>query len=65
MLTFRYIFDGLDFVFDGPSQLYFQCDDTAQITEVLDVLKVPALGKVSPATHRRYSELAKAGGFAS
>lgn len=64
MLTFRYIFNGLDFVFDGPSQLYFQCDDTAQITEVLDPLKVPALGTVSPATHKRYSDLAKAAGFA-
>lgn len=63
MLTFRYIFDGLDWVFDGPSKLFFHLDDTRQITEVLDPLGVKALGQVSGATHQRYSELAAAAGF--
>ncbi len=63
MLTFRYIFDGLDWVFDGPSHLFFQLNDELQITEVLDKLKVPALGKVSAVTHGRYSEIAEAAGF--
>lgn len=63
MLTFRYIAEGLDWVFDGPSALYFHLDDTTQITEVLDPLGVKALGQVSPATHRRYSDLAAAAGF--
>lgn len=64
MLTFRYIFNGLDWVFDGPSGLFFQCDDAVQITEVLDPLGVKALGQVSPATHRRYSAIAKSAKFA-
>lgn len=64
MLTFRYIFNGLDWVFDGPSKLFFQLDDTRQITEVLDPLGVKALGQVSDVTHRRYSELAATAGFA-
>ena len=63
MLTFRYIFDGLDWVFDGPSGLFFQLNDERQITEVLDPLGVKALGKVSEATHRRYSEVAATAGF--
>lgn len=63
MLTFRYIFDNVDWVFDGPSHLFFQCDDTDQITQVLDPIGVPVLGKVSPATHRRYSKIAEAAGF--
>ena len=63
MLTFRYIFDGLDWVFDGPSRLFFHADDTDQITQVLDKIGVPALGKVSAATHRRYSEIAETAGF--
>lgn len=63
MLTFRYIFDGLDWVFDGPSKLFFQLDDTDQITQVLDPLGVVALGEVSPAVHRRYSAVAEAAGF--
>ncbi len=63
MLTFRYIYNDLDWVFDGPSALFFQLDDTAQITEVLDPLGVQALGKVSDVTHRRYSEIAAAAGF--
>lgn len=63
MLTFRYIYDGLDWVFDGPSELFFQLNDERQITEVLDPLGVKALGKVSEATHRRYSEIAAAAGF--
>ncbi len=63
MLTFRYIFDGVDWVFDGPSRLFFQCDNVVQITEVLDKLKIPALGTVSAATHRRYSALAHAAGY--
>jgi GH24 family phage-related lysozyme (muramidase) len=63
MLTFRYIFDGLDWVFDGPSKLFFQLNDELQITEVLDPLGMKALGKVSDATHRRYSEVAAAAGF--
>jgi hypothetical protein len=65
MLTFRYIYNDLDWVFDGPSGLFFQCDDAKQITEVLDPLGVKALGKVSPVTHRRYSDLARSAGFAS
>lgn len=64
MLTFRYIYDGLDWVFDGPSGLFFQCDDPDQITQVLDKIGVPALGQVSDATHRRYSALAKSAGYA-
>jgi len=64
MLTFRYIADGQDWVFDGPSRLFFQCNDAKQITEVLDPLGVKALGQVSATTHRRYSDLAKAGKFA-
>lgn len=63
MLTFRYVFDGLDWVFDGPSGLYFQLNDTVQITEVLDPLGVKALGQVSPSTHKRYAEIAAAAGF--
>ena len=63
MLTFRYIFDDLDWVFDGPSKLFFQLDDVRQITEVLDPLGMKALGKVSAATHRRYSEIAASAGF--
>jgi hypothetical protein len=63
MLTFRYIFDGQDWVFDGPSKLFFQLNDTRQITEVLDPLGVKALGQVSDATHRRYSEVAGTAGF--
>jgi hypothetical protein len=63
MLTFRYIFDGQDWVFDGPSKLFFQCNDTRQITEVLDPLGVKALGQVSDVTHRRYSEVASAAHF--
>ncbi len=63
MLTFRYIFDGLDWVFDGPSRLFFQCDDTDQITQVLDKIGVPALGQVSPATHNRYAQIAQTAGF--
>lgn len=63
MLTFRYVFDGLDWVFDGPSSLFFQLNDTVQITEVLDPLGVKALGQVSPSTHKRYSEIAAAAGF--
>jgi hypothetical protein len=63
MLTFRYIFDGLDWVFDGPSRLFFQCDDTRQITEVLDPLGVKALGQVSDSTHKRYSTIAETAGF--
>ena len=63
MLTFRYIFEGLDWVFDGPSRLFFHADDTDQITQVLDKIGVPALGKVSAATHRRYSEIAETAGF--
>ena len=63
MLTFRYIFDGLDWVFDGPSKLFFQLDDTRQITEVLDPLGVKALGQVSDVTHKRYSTIAANAGF--
>ena len=63
MLTFRYINGGLDWVFDGPSKLFFQLDDTRQITEVLDPLGVRALGQVSDVTHKRYSEIAAAAGF--
>lgn len=63
VLSFRYIFDGLDWVFDGPSRLFFHTDDTDQITQVLDVIGMPALGQVSSATHRRYSDLAEAAGF--
>jgi hypothetical protein len=63
MLSFRYIFNGVDWVFDGPSRLYFQCDDPDQITQVLDRINVPALGRVSAATHRRYYDLALAAGF--
>lgn len=63
MLTFRYIFDNLDWVFDGPSKLFFQLDDVDQITQVLDPLGVKALGQVSPATHRRYSKVAENAGF--
>jgi hypothetical protein len=63
MLTFRYIFDGQDWVFDGPSKLFFQLNDTRQILEVLDPLGVKALGTVSDATHKRYSEIASAAGF--
>lgn len=58
VLTFRYIYNGVDWVFDGPSRLFFQCDDTDQITQVLDPIEVKALGKVSAATHRRYSDIA-------
>lgn len=64
MLTFRYIYDNLDWVFDGPSNLFFQCDDPDQITQVLDKIGVPALGQVSNATHRRYKDLAKSAGYA-
>ena len=63
MLTFRYIFDGADWVFDGPSALFFQLNDTRQITEVLDPLGVKSLGKVSDVTHQRYSEIAAGAGF--
>lgn len=63
MLTFRYIYDGQDWVFDGPSKLFFQLNDTRQITEVLDKLGVKAIGQVSDATHSRYSELAASAGF--
>lgn len=63
MLTFRYIFDGQDWVFDGPSKLFFQLNDPRQITEVLDKLGVKALGQVSDVTHNRYRELAGAAGF--
>lgn len=63
MLTFRYIADGLDWVFDGPSKLFFQLDDVRQITEVLDPLGVKALGQVSDVTHRRYRDVAAAAGF--
>lgn len=63
MLTFRYIFGGQDWVFDGPSKLFFQLNDERQITEVLDPLGVPKLGEVSDATHRRYSEVAQSAGF--
>lgn len=63
MLSFRYIADGFDWVFDGPSRVFFHADDVSQITEVLDAIGMPALGQVSPATHRRYSELAAAAGF--
>lgn len=63
MLTFRYIYNGEDWVFDGPSKLFFQLSDTRQITEVLDKLGVKALGQVSDATHSRYSELAASAGF--
>ena len=63
MLTFRYIFNGQDWVFDGPSKLFFQLNDERQITEVLDPLGVPKLGEVSDATHRRYSEVAQSAGF--
>lgn len=63
MLTFRYIADGLDWVFDGPSKLFFQLSDTRQITEVLDPLGVKSLGKVSDVTHQRYSEIAASAGF--
>ena len=63
MLTFRYIAEGLDWVFDGPSKLFFQLDAVEQITEVLDPLGVKALGKVSDVTHKRYSEIAAAAGF--
>ncbi len=63
VLTFRYIFNGVDWVFDGPSRLFFQCDDTRQITEVLDKLEVPALGKVSETTHKRYAALAAVARF--
>ena len=68
VLTFRYIYDNgagaVDFVFDGPTKLFFQLNDTRQITEVLDPLGVKALGEVSDATHRRYSEIAAGAGFA-
>lgn len=63
MLTFRYVAEGLDWVFDGPSKLFFHLDDVVQITEVLDPLGVKALGQVSAATHRRYSDLAASAGF--
>ncbi len=63
MLSFRYIFEGEDWVFDGPSRLYFQCDHTDQITQVLDPIGVPAVGEVSEETHRRYGDLARAAGF--
>lgn len=63
MLTFRYIANSQDWVFDGPSKLFFQLNDTRQITEVLDPLGVKALGQVSDVTHKRYSEVAKAAGF--
>lgn len=63
MLSFRYVFDDVDWVFDGPSRLFFHTDDTDQITQVLDAIKFPALGRVSAATHRRYSELATKAGF--
>lgn len=62
-MLFRYIYDGIDWVFDGPSRLFFHCDDVLQITEVLDVIEVPALGKVSKATHQRYQILAAKAGF--
>lgn len=63
VLTFRYIINGLDWVFDGPSKLFFQLNDTRQITEVLDPLGVKALGQVSDVTHKRFSEIAAAAGF--
>lgn len=71
MLTFRYIAPKLDdpggalldWVFDGPSKLFFQLNDERQITEVLDPLGVKALGRVSDVTHRRYSEVAAAAHF--
>lgn len=63
MLTFRYTNSGLDWVFDGPSKLFFQLNDLRQITEVLDPLGVKALGPVSDITHKRYSEIAAAANF--
>lgn len=63
MLTFRYIHGGQDWVFDGPSKLFFQLNDERQITEVLDPLGIKALGKVSDVTHDRYREIASAAGF--
>ncbi len=63
MLTFRYIYDGMDWVFDGPSKLFFQLDDVRQILEVLDPLGIPKLGQVSEVTHRRYKDVANAAGF--
>ena len=63
MLTFRYIYDGQDWVFDGPSKLFFQLNDVRQITEVLDKLGVKAVGQVSDVTHSRYSEIAASAGF--
>jgi hypothetical protein len=63
MLTFRYIANGVDYVFDGPSKLFFNLDDVRQITEVLDPLGIKALGQVSDVTHRRYSDVAAAAGF--
>lgn len=57
--AFRYVADGQDFVFDGPSQVFFATSTDAQL-KFLDGLGVAEKGKVDGSVHGMFQAIAAA-----